>query len=150
MATIPSASQTAFHARLRALDAGAATIPGAAIPPLLLPACDHDASPLQLSDSGRWLLQVLDALDALHQAAQASRLSADALRRDQKFAPPGRPSLHLVQLRQQQAAAQQAVRRANQALAQAATGFVRSAGLTPPPRTGPVAFVQGWIARHLG
>ncbi|UYK67976.1 hypothetical protein NG831_07470 [Xanthomonas sacchari] len=64
--------------------------------------------------------------------------------------PPGRPSLYLVQLRQQQAAAQQAVRRANQTLAQAAAGFVRSAGLTPPPRTGPVAFVQGWLARHLG
>ncbi|MET7141693.1 hypothetical protein M3S04_00140 [Xanthomonas sp. PPL139] len=149
MATIPSASQTAFHARLRALDPSAAAIAGAAIPSLLVPAHD-DATALELSDSGRWLLQVLDALDALHQATQATSLSADALRRDQKFAPPGRPSLHLVQLRQQQAAAQQALRRANQALAQAAAGFVRSAGLTPPPRTGPVAFVQGWIARHLG
>ncbi|UYC13453.1 hypothetical protein [Xanthomonas sp. CFBP 8445] len=149
MATTPSASQTAFRARLRALDPSAATIAGAGIPPLLVPAHD-DAATLQLSDSGRWLLQVLDALDALHQATQVTRLSADALRRDQKFAPPGRPSLHLVQLRQQQAAAQQALRRANQALAQAAAGFVRGAGLTPPPRTGPVAFVQGWIARHLG
>ncbi|MDV0437748.1 hypothetical protein [Xanthomonas sacchari] len=144
-----SSSQTAFQARLRGLDPSVAAIAGTVIPPLLVPACDAPSA-LQLSDSGRWLLQVLDALDALHQAAQASRLSADALRRDQKFAPPGRPSLHLVQLRQQQAAAQQAVRRANQSLAQAATGFVRSAGLTPPPRTGPVAFVQGWIARHLG
>ncbi|KAB7765589.1 MULTISPECIES: hypothetical protein [Xanthomonas] len=149
MATAPSSSQTAFHARLRALEPSAAVVAGAAIPPLLVPAHD-DAAALQFSDSGRWLLQVLDALDALHQASQATRLSADALRRDQKFAPPGRPSLHLVQLRQQQAAAQQAVRRANQTLAQAAAGFVRSAGLTPPPRTGPVAFVQGWLARHLG
>ncbi|MET0548929.1 MAG: hypothetical protein ABW002_06640 [Xanthomonas sp.] len=147
MATAPS-SQTAFHTRLHALDPSVATIAGAAIPPLLVPAPD-DATALQLSDSGRWLVQVLDALDALHQATQASTLSADALRRDQKFAPPGRPSLHLVQLRQQQATAQQALRRANQALAQAAAGFVRSAGLTPPPRIGPVAFVQGWIARHL-
>ncbi|KMM73737.1 hypothetical protein ACP93_20240 [Xanthomonas sp. NCPPB 1128] len=148
MATTLSSSQTAFHLRLRGLDPSAATIAGAAIPPLLVPAHD-DPTALQLSDSGRWLLQVLDALDALHQAAQASSLSADALRRDQKFAPPGRPSLHLVQLRQQQAAAQQALRRGNQALAQATAGFVRSAGLTPPPLIGPVAFVQGWIARHL-
>ena len=149
MATALPSSQSVFHAHLRGLDPSAAAIAGAAIPPLLVPARDDPAA-LQLSDSGRWLLQVLDALDAVDHATQATGLSADALRRDQKFAPPGRPSLHLVQLRQQQAAAQQALRRANQALAQAATGFVRSAGLTPPPRIGPVAFVQGWIARHLG
>ena len=44
---------------------------------------------------------------------------ADVLRRDQKCAPVGRPSVHIVQLRKQQAATKQAALIARQVVAQA-------------------------------
>ncbi|CTP86093.1 hypothetical protein A6R71_13595 [Xanthomonas translucens pv. arrhenatheri] len=148
MATDPAFAHADFLARLQRLDPSAAGLADAAIPPLLSATSDP-AAPWRLSDSGQWLLQLLQARQALLQAAHATTLSADALRRDQKFAPPGRPSLHLVQLRQQQAAAQQATRRAKQDFAQAAAGFVRSAGLSPPARLGLSDFLQGWIDRYV-
>ncbi|WP_369980276.1 hypothetical protein [Xanthomonas bundabergensis] len=147
MSTAPPFPQAEFLARLRARDPGVAALAGAATP-LLLPGAEGDPC-WHLSDSGRWLLQLLEARQALLQATHATRLSADALRRDQKFAPPGRPSLHLVQLRQRQAAAQQALRRAKQDFAQAAAGFARSAALAPPARLGLSEFLQRWIDRHV-
>lgn len=148
MATDPNFPQAEFLAQLQRVDPSAASIADTAIPPLLIATSDP-AAPWQLSDTGQWLLQVLQARQALLQAAHATTLSADALRRDQKFAPPGRPSLHIVQLRQQQAAAQQATRRAKQAFAHAAAGFARSAALSPPPRQALGEFVQRWIDRHV-
>jgi hypothetical protein len=148
MATDTAFAQADFLARLQRLDARAAVIADAAIPPLLI-ATPDPAVPWQLSDTGQWLLQLLKARQALLQAVHTSTLSADALRRDQKFAPPGRPSLHIVQLRQQQAAAQQALRRAKQDVAQAASGFARRAALAPPARLGLSAFMLHWIDRHV-
>ncbi|WP_369943793.1 hypothetical protein [Xanthomonas medicagonis] len=148
MATLPSFPQAAFVERLRSLDPTVALRTDAAIPPLLVATSDP-AAPWRLSDTGHWLLQLLLARQALLQATHATTLSADALRRDQKFAPPGRPPLHLVQLRQQQAAAQQALRRAKQELAQAAVGFARSAGLSPPGKQGLSDFLLDWIERNV-
>jgi hypothetical protein len=138
MATDTASAQADFLERLQRLDASAAGLADAAIPPLLIATSDPAA-----------LLQVLKARQALSHAAHATTLSADALRRDQKFAPPGRPSLHIVQLRQQQAAAQQATRRAKQDFAQAAAGFARSAGLSPPTRLSLSEFLQRWIDRYV-
>lgn len=141
---------TDLIARLERCDETLATLAGSAPAALLIRASGAGAgAPRELTETGRWLLQLLKARQAMQQAAQATTLSEDALRRDQKFAPPGRPSLHIVQLRQRQAAAQQAARRARQALAQAAAGFVRSAGLPLPPRTTPVAFAERWLAAHM-
>jgi len=148
MATDTAFAQADFLERLQRLDASAAGLADAAIPPLLIATSDP-AAPWQLSETGQWLLQVLKARQALSHAAHATTLSADALRRDQKFAPPGRPSLHLVQLRQQQAAAQQATRRAKQDFAQAAAGFARSAGLAPPTKLSLSEFLQRWIDRYV-
>jgi len=148
MATDAAFAQADFLARLQRLDASAASLADTAVPPLLTATSDP-AAPWRLSETGQWLLQLLQAKQALLHAAHATTLSADALRRDQKFAPPGRPSLHLVQLRQQQAAAQQATRRAKQDFAQAAAGFVRSAGLSPPAKLGLSEFLQRWIDRHV-
>ncbi|MBD7923028.1 hypothetical protein [Xanthomonas bonasiae] len=148
MATDTASAQADFLERLQRLDASAAGLADAAIPPLLIATSDP-AAPWRLSETGQWLLQVLKARQALSYAAHATTLSADALRRDQKFAPPGRPSLHIVQLRQQQAAAQQATRRAKQDFAQAAAGFARSAGLSPPTRLSLSEFLQRWIDRYV-
>ncbi|MCC4595308.1 hypothetical protein NRY95_07175 [Xanthomonas campestris pv. phormiicola] len=141
-------AQAEFLERLQRLDASAAGLAGAAIPPLLIATSDP-AAPWRLSETGHWLLQLLQARQALLHAAHATTLSADALRRDQKFAPPGRPSLHIVQLRQQQAAAQQAMRRAKQEFAQAAAGFARSAALSVPARPGLSECLLRWIDRHV-
>ena len=86
-----------------------------------------------LSATGSALREALADLQALDAAAADVRAVADILRRDQKFAPPGRPSLHLVQLRRQQAAVQQAERTARQRAAASAAAFVRAAGLTQKP-----------------
>ncbi|MDL5365017.1 hypothetical protein QSH18_05315 [Xanthomonas sp. NCPPB 2654] len=148
MATDTAFAQADFLERLQRLDPSVAELAGAAIPPLLIATSDP-AAPWQLSETGQWLLQMLKARQALAQAAHATTLSADALRRDQKFAPPGRPSLHIVQLRQQQAAAQQATRRAKQDFAQAAAGFARSAALSLPAKPSLSDVLQRWIDRYV-
>ena len=86
-----------------------------------------------LSAAGSALRDALADLQALDAAAADVRAVADILRRDQKFSPPGRPSLHLVQLRRQQAAVQQVERAARQRAAASATAFVRAAGLALKP-----------------
>ena len=86
-----------------------------------------------LSAAGSALRDALADLQALDAAAADVRAVADILRRDQKFSPPGRPSLHLVQLRRQQAAVQQVERAARQRAAASATAFVRGAGLALKP-----------------
>ena len=82
-------------------------------------------------------------LKAEHDVAQV----ADILRRDQKFAPPGRPSLQLVQLRRQQSAVQQAERVARQVAAASATAFIKQAGLTLKPGVAAGEFLARWVAR---
>src|SRR5215831_14541724 len=71
------------------------------------------------------LTLLLGARKATLQAAFDTTLAADELRRYQKFAKPGKPSAHIVQLRQKQAAARQASSISRQSLIKAATVLVR-------------------------
>ncbi|MET0937183.1 MAG: hypothetical protein ABWX83_14405 [Luteibacter sp.] len=94
------------------------------------------------------LLDVRQAAAAMKQAATDTETVADELRRYQKFARPGQPSPHIVQLRQAQARARQATNQSKTAFLKASTHFVREAGLTVPPRTSLEAFVTGWLAAN--
>lgn len=104
---------------------------------------------LENAEASLWLAQILKARAAGIQAASDTELAADELRRYQKFARPGQPSAHIVQLRQKQAAARQATARAKQALLKAAMEFVRAAALQVPPRVSLEAFVLSWIEANV-
>ena len=80
-------------------------------------------------------------LKAEHDVAQV----ADILRRDQKYAPVGRPSVHIVQLRKQQAAAKQVMLVARQRLAQVAQTFVQASGLPVKAKQTPSEAVAAWL-----
>lgn len=95
------------------------------------------------------LIELLKACRAVLQASLDTGLVADALRRYQKFAKPGQPSAHIVQLRQQQAAARQASSQSKQSFIKAAAAFVRAAGIDVPPRVGLEPFVTGWIDANV-
>ena len=95
------------------------------------------------------LSQLLHSRKALLQAAHQTELVADELRRYQKFARPGQPSPHIVQLRQQQAAARQALSQSRQALIKAAAAFVREAGIALPQRTALEVFITGWMEANV-
>ena len=71
---------------------------------------------------------------------------ADVLRRDQKYAPVGRPSINIVQLRKQQAATKQAALIARQVVAQAAQTFVRVSGLAVKAKQSPSEACVAWLA----
>jgi len=96
-----------------------------------------------------YLIQLLEAQQARQQAASDTALASDELRRYQKYAKPGQPSAHIVQLRQRQAAARQASNVSKQAFLKAAAAFVREAGIEVPPRVTLEAFVTGWIDGNL-
>jgi len=72
---------------------------------------------------------------------------ADELRRYQKYAAPGKPSLQIVQLRKQQAAVKQASLIARQGYAQATHAFLRDSGLTAPARRVPTDFTTAWLGK---
>jgi len=111
----------------------------------------HDATPAShtLSDeAAATLLQVREAQEAMAQAARDTAMAADELRRHAKFARPGQPSPHVVQLRQKQARARVDSARAKQAFLVSAQAFVRSAGLVLPPQASLEAFVNAWIRRN--
>lgn len=95
------------------------------------------------------LTSLLKARLAVTQAALDTRLVADELRRYQKFAKPGKPEPHIVQLRRKQAAARQAGSVARQSLIKAATVFVRDAGLAVPPRIALDVFITNWMDANL-
>jgi hypothetical protein len=119
-----------------------------ALPPVLafiLPT-KHDAP---ATPAAMHLSQLLHARKAQLQAAHQTELVADELRRYQKFARPGRPSPHIVQLRQQQAAARQASSQSRQALIKAAAAFVREAGIALPQRTVLEVFITGWMEANV-
>lgn len=91
------------------------------------------------------LIALLKARQAMLASTAITERVADELRRYQKFAKPGRPSPHIVQLRQQQAAARQASSQARQRFNQTTTCFVRDAGVVVPPRLSLEAFLIRWI-----
>jgi len=95
------------------------------------------------------LASLIKARVAVMQAAFDSKLVADELRRYQKFAKPGKPEPHIVQLRRKQAAARQASSVARQSLIRAATVFVRDAGLDVPPRVALDVFITDWMDANL-
>ncbi|WP_267222002.1 hypothetical protein [Dyella silvae] len=95
------------------------------------------------------LIPVLKAYRATLQAAFDTKLAADELRRYQKYAKPGKPSAHTVQLRQKQAAARQATSLARQSLIKAAAAFVREAGIAVGERTPLDEFIIAWIEGNV-
>ncbi|WP_266182918.1 hypothetical protein [Dyella humicola] len=102
-----------------------------------------------LTKAAGCLMQLLKAQKAVWQASLDGELVAAELRRYQKFAKPGQPSPHIVQLRQRQAAARQASSVSRQAFIKAAMAFVREAGLEVPPRVALEAFMAGWIEANI-
>jgi hypothetical protein len=106
-----------------------------------------DAAGGALSPAGQALLRALQDQQAVQAAAVEVSAVADILRRDQKFAPPGRPSLHLVQLRRQQSTVQQAERLARQVAAASASAFIKQAGLSLKPGIAAGEFMAKWVAR---
>lgn len=91
------------------------------------------------------LVALLKARQAMLVSAATTERVADELRRYQKFAKPGQPSTHIVQLRQQQASARQASSQSRQRFNQTTTVFLRDAGLAIPPRLSLEAFLIRWI-----
>jgi len=94
------------------------------------------------------LAQLRTARDAVDKAARDTAVVADELRRYQKFAKPGQPSPHIVQLRQQQAAARMAAARAKQGFVLAARRWVEVIGLVVPEKVSLEAFALSWLDAH--
>jgi hypothetical protein len=112
----------------------------------LLVAADGTGQPTR---AAALLIPLLKAYEATLQAAFGTEVAADELRRYQKFARPGQPSSHIVQLRQRQAAARHASNQSKQALVQAAAAFVREAGIEVPERVALDTFITGWIDNNV-
>ncbi|APG05784.1 hypothetical protein BJI69_19005 [Luteibacter rhizovicinus DSM 16549] len=94
------------------------------------------------------LIDVRKAAQAMKQAATDTATVADELRRYQKFAKPGQPSPHLVQVRQSQARVRQASNQAKQAFLTASMRFVREAALKVPTKLSLEAYVTAWLAAN--
>jgi len=149
MNTSPPFPHAGFLSQLEASGTAACTCAGAPMPqPLrrVLMAAGDTGRP---APSVAWLIALLKARAAVWQASLDSDAVADELRRYQKFARPGQPSPHVVQLRQRQAAVQRSASRARQAFVAAAAAFVREASIEVPPRMALEAFVTGWIETHV-
>ena len=118
----------------------------ASLPAWLVQAFPAGKAHAKIIDS---LIQLLTARKAVWQAALDTGLVADELRRYQKFAKPGQPSAHIVQLRQKQAAARQASSIARQSFVRAAAAWVRDADIEVSQRMPLETFVNSWIDTHL-
>jgi len=137
--------QAAFLNYLESINAPASHVPSAPLSPLLsrlLLTSDRSGEPTKAVGD---LIQLLGAHKATLQAASDTALAADELRRYSKFAKPGQPSPHVVQLRQKQAAARQATSQSKQALIKAAATFVRDAGIEVPQQVALEAYITRWI-----
>lgn len=147
MATPKPFPQAGFLSYLEQLSASAprsamTTLPAALVSLL----CDDAGQPGQTVQP---LLQLLQARQAMLQTSFETEQVADDLRRYQKFAKPGQPSPHIVQLRQQQGTVRQASSRSRQQFIAAAAAFVRAAGIAVPPRVALEEFVTRWIDIHV-
>ena len=140
--------QAGFLHYLERLDESASYGDASLSPPLarILSTREDAGKPIQAATH---LIDLLKATQAKQQAAFDTQQVADALRRYQKFAKPGQPSPHIVQLRQQQAAAGQASSRAKQSWIQAAAAFVRDAGIAVPARVALGVFITQWIDANV-
>ncbi|MCC7635760.1 hypothetical protein [Stenotrophomonas rhizophila] len=108
----------------------------------LAPSVAGNIAPLRAA-----LVPLAQAQIALAQATADIGLVADELRRYQKYAMPGKPSLQIVQLRKQQASVKQAALIARQGFAQATHAFLRDSGLSAPARRVPTDFTTAWLAK---
>lgn len=106
-------------------------------------------TPTPPASAAAHLVALLRARKAVLQAAFDTAQVADELRRYQKFVKPGRPSPHIVQLRQQQAAARQASSQSRQSLIKAAAAFVHETGIQPPARLALDAFIIQWMEANI-
>lgn len=111
----------------------------------LVPSVGADIVPLRTA-----LVPLAQAQVALLQANTDISLVADELRRYQKYAVPGKPSLQIVQLRKQQASVKQAALIARQNYAQATHAFLRDSGMTAPARRTPTDFTTLWLGKLAG
>ncbi len=144
MTTPPMFPHADFLAALRAFRQASCWPVGAVLPSAIgTVVAAPDGRPTPALDS---LIQLLAARQAVCKAASDTSAVADQLRRYQKYAKPGQPSPHVVQLRQQQAAARQASSQSRQAFVQAAAAFVRDAAIALPPRQALEAYITQWIA----
>jgi hypothetical protein len=149
MATKVPFPQAAFLGRLEQWVAAGSPLNADALPASLggvLLASDGSAA---LSGAAHTLIELLQARASMHQAAFDTEVAADDLRRYQKFARPGQPSAHIVQLRQRQAAARQLSNQSRQAFNRAAAAFAREAAIAVPPRMALAAFMVQWIDANL-
>lgn len=134
---------------LEHLDGSARMDAGVALPPFFVRvALTSDDTGLRTKAADA-LIQLLKARKATLQAAFDTELAADELRRYQKYAKPGKPSPHIVQLRQKQAAARQASSVSRQSLIKAAAAFMREADIEVPARVALDAFIVGWIETNV-
>lgn len=147
MATMKPFPQAGFLSYLELQSGGASRTAMATLSPELAGMLCDDAG--QPGKAANPLLQLLQTRKAMWQTAFETQQVADDLRRYQKFAKPGQPSPHIVQLRQQQGAVRQASSRARQQFIAAAAAFVREAGIAVPPRVALEAFVTRWIDIHI-
>jgi DNA-binding phage protein len=129
MTAFPQADCLAHLESLRA-----ASMDDTSLPSWLVQALPHGDAVESRSKIIDCLVQLLTAKKGMWQAALDTGLIADELRRYQKFAKPGQPSAHIVQLRQKQAAARQASSIARQSFIKAAAAFVREAKIEVPQR----------------
>ncbi|WP_313439382.1 hypothetical protein [Stenotrophomonas sp.] len=107
-----------------------------------------DAALAAFADPAALRAPLRELLEAEHRFLQAEfevAQVADVLRRDQKYAPVGRPSVHIVQLRKQQAATKQAALIARNVVAQAAQTFVRVSGMTVKAKQSPSDACAAWL-----
>jgi hypothetical protein len=93
------------------------------------------------------VLALAHAYAALLKAQGEMDSVADELRKYQKYAVPGKPSLQIVQLRKQQAATKQAALIARQGYAQATHVFLRETGVVVPSRRTPTDFTALWLGK---
>ncbi|MEO7066394.1 MAG: hypothetical protein ABI114_05770 [Rhodanobacter sp.] len=107
---------------------------------------DEDAQP---APAASHLIHLLHARMSVLQAAFNTEQVANELRRYQKFAKPGQPSPHIVQLRRQQAAARQASSQSLQSLVKHATAFMRAATIELPAKMALEPFINQWLDASL-
>ncbi|MGE8222478.1 MAG: hypothetical protein ACN6OZ_06620 [Stenotrophomonas sp.] len=107
-----------------------------------------DAALATFADPAALRAPLRELVEAQHRYLQAEfevAQVADVLRRDQKYAPVGRPSINIVQLRKQQAATKQAALIARQVVAQAAQTFARVSGMTVKAKQSPSEACVAWL-----
>ncbi len=141
--------QAGFLSYLEALDDAARRAADASLSPLLAKLLWPGDGAARSGEVVGDLIRLLQARRAMLQVAFDTEQVADELRRYQKFAKPGQPSPHIVQLRRQQAATRLASSQSRQAFVQASAAFVRDAGIEVPPRVALELFVARWIEINL-